>query len=55
MKSTENLPIKERITKKRHQNCSYKICAKNHFLSKFRYGEGGKDQFIFVKHKNVPN
>ena len=36
MKSAESLPIKERITKKRYQNCSYKICTKKYFLSKFR-------------------
>ena len=36
MKSAESLQIKERITMKRYQNCYYKICTKNLFLSKFR-------------------
>ena len=50
MKSAESLPIKERIAMKRYQNCSYQICTKISFCLNL-----GKDQFIFVKNKNVQN
>ena len=53
MKSAESLPLKERVTKKRYQNCSYKICTKNYFCPNLGRGRGGKDQFIFVQNKNV--
>ena len=51
MKSTEILPIKERITKKRNQNGSYKICTKIIFCPNLGRGRVGKDQFIFVPKK----